>query len=63
MLRLALPALALLCLPAILPAEDAAPAGNDEVKKIMTEFQGRGTLRDDTPPKTPQEALKTFQMR
>lgn len=55
--------LALLCLTATLSAEEAAPAGNDEVKKIMQEFQGRGTLRDNTPPKSPKEAVQAFNMR
>ena len=64
MLRCApLTAAVLLSLPSVLPAQHAAPAGNDDVKKIMQEYQGRGVLRDDTPPKSPQDALKTFQMR
>ncbi len=29
----------------------------------MQTYAGRGTLRDDTPPTSPKDALKTFQMR
>ena len=41
----------------------AAPAGNEEVRKVMETFKGRGVMRDNTPPTPPNEALKTFQMR
>ncbi len=51
------------CLQPALIGQEELPAGNDDVKKIMKEYQGRGTLRDDTPPKSPEEALKTFKMR
>ena len=40
-----------------------AVAGNDQVRKIMETYGGRGTLADDTPPSTPQEALKKFTLR
>ncbi|CAN5747390.1 hypothetical protein BH11VER1_BH11VER1_28960 [soil metagenome] len=43
--------------------QEKAPAGNDEVRKVMESFKGRGTMRDDTPPSLPQEALKSFKMR
>jgi putative membrane-bound dehydrogenase-like protein len=39
------------------------PAGNEEVLKIMETFSGRGTLKDDTPPTPPEEALKKFTLR
>ncbi|WP_218281194.1 hypothetical protein [Verrucomicrobium spinosum] len=29
------------------------PAGNDEVRKIMETFTGRGTLKDGSPPTLP----------
>lgn len=46
------------------PAQsEAPPAGNEEVRKVMENFKGRGTMRDDTPPAPPQEALKSFKMR
>src|SRR5271168_5157786 len=41
----------------------APPAGNEEVRKVMETFKGRGVMRDNTPPTPPGEALKTFQMR
>jgi len=40
-----------------------AVAGNEQVRKIMETYGGRGTLADDTPPSTPQEALKKFTVR
>jgi putative heme-binding domain-containing protein len=43
-------------------AADAA-AGNEEVRKVTETFQGRGVMRDNTPPTPPSEALKTFKMR
>jgi putative heme-binding domain-containing protein len=39
------------------------PAGNEEVRKIMETFPGRGVQRDDTPPTPALEALKKFTMR
>ena len=39
------------------------PAGNDEVRKVVKTFGGRGVQRDDTPPTPPQEAVKKFTMR
>lgn len=38
-------------------------AGNEAVKKIMETRPGRGVMRDDTPPTSPQEAVKKFQTR
>lgn len=38
-------------------------AGNEAVKKIMETYGGRGTLADDTPMKSPAEALKSFKVR
>ena len=52
--------------PAGVPAAGdaaAAPAGNEEVRKVMETFKGRGVMRDNTPPTPPSEALKTFKMR
>ncbi|MDZ4290218.1 MAG: c-type cytochrome [Prosthecobacter sp.] len=40
-----------------------AVAGNDQVKKIMETYTGRGTLADDTPMTPPLEALKKFKTR
>ncbi|MDO8544570.1 MAG: c-type cytochrome [Opitutaceae bacterium] len=44
-------------------ADPAGPAGNEEVRKIMETYGGRGTLRDDTQPLAPVDALKSFKMR
>jgi putative heme-binding domain-containing protein len=44
-----------------LPGE-ALPAGNEEVARIMREFEGRGDLGDDTPPRTPEESLAAFEV-
>ncbi|MDQ3622470.1 MAG: c-type cytochrome [Verrucomicrobiota bacterium] len=41
----------------------APPAGNEEVRKIMETYAGRGTLADATPPTPAREALKTFKVR
>ncbi|HSJ04861.1 MAG TPA: hypothetical protein VK956_20480, partial [Verrucomicrobium sp.] len=63
---LLLTSLSVLPLCAQSPAEAgnaAPPAGNDEVRKIMETFTGRGTLKDGTPPTPPQEALAKFQLR
>ena len=43
-----------------LPAQEA---GNEDVRKVIESFPGRGTMRDETPPSSPQEALKKFTMR
>jgi putative heme-binding domain-containing protein len=45
------------------PPPSAPPAGNDEVRKIMETYGGRGVLRDNTPPTAPKDALKTFKMQ
>src|SRR5438128_1268897 len=39
------------------------PAGNDEVRKIMETYTGRGVLSDGSKPTPPQDALKSFKMR
>lgn len=44
-------------------ANSEAVAGNDQVKKIIETFAGRGTLADDTPPTPPLEAVKRFKTR
>jgi putative heme-binding domain-containing protein len=40
-----------------------AIAGTDQVQKVIETFSGRGTLADDTPPTSPEEAVKQFQVR
>ena len=46
------------------PAQnEASKAGNEDVRRVIETFGGRGTLRDETPPSSPQEALKKFAMR
>lgn len=53
-----------LCGAPLASAADTNPAaGNEEVRKIMETFQGRGVQRDNTQPLSPQDALKTFAMR
>src|SRR5688572_25363638 len=47
----------------VFAAESAPPAGNEEVRKIMETFGGRGTLSDGSKALAPAEALKTFTMR
>ncbi len=44
-------------------AADVSVAGNEEVAEIVKNYEGRGTLADDTPPTPPEEALKGFRMR
>ena len=44
-------------------AKTEAVAGNEQVKKIMETYTGRGTLADDTPPTPPEEAVKRFKVR
>lgn len=51
-------------LPSDVAAQNDTPqAGNDDVRRVIETFGGRGMLRDDTPPSSPQEALKKFAMR
>lgn len=40
-----------------------APAGNDEVKRIMETFPGRGVMSDHSKPTPPLEALKKFAIK
>jgi len=56
---------ALLSFTASLFAADAptAAAGNEDVRKIMETFVGKGVQRDNTKPLPPAEALQTFTMR
>ncbi|MFT5468911.1 MAG: putative heme-binding domain-containing protein [Verrucomicrobiales bacterium] len=42
---------------------DTTVAGNDQVADIIKNYEGRGTLADDTPPTPPKEAVKKFQVR
>ena len=44
-------------------APDVSVAGNDDVAEIVKNYEGRGTLADDTPPTPPEEALKRFRVR
>jgi len=59
----------LILLAALAPAaflsaqSDSPPSGNEDVKRIMETFEGKGTLKDDTPPTSPQDALKKFKLR
>jgi putative membrane-bound dehydrogenase-like protein len=47
---------------ASLPAAET-PAGTAEVQKIVETFEGRGVMRDNSPPLAPAEALKSFTLR
>ncbi|MCB1078901.1 MAG: hypothetical protein KDM64_13860, partial [Verrucomicrobiae bacterium] len=49
--------------PAPQPGADVTKAGTDQVADIIKNYEGRGTLADDTPPTPPQEAVKQFKMR
>lgn len=42
---------------------DVSKAGNDQVADIIKNYEGRGTLADDTPSTPPKEAVKKFRMR
>ncbi|MDF1814490.1 MAG: c-type cytochrome [Verrucomicrobiales bacterium] len=44
-------------------AQDASVAGNEQVKDIIENYKGRGTLADDTPLTPAQEAVKKFRVR
>ena len=47
-------------------AQEAAPtkpAGNEQVRKIMETYAGRGTLADSTPPTEAKEAAMQFELR
>ncbi len=61
--RILLPALA--ASAAVVHAQPAkeAVAGSEQVREVIENFAGRGTLADDTPPTAPQEALQRFQIR
>src|SRR5436190_18253314 len=61
--RIILSTALLLCCSAALPAQDTSRAGNEDVKKIMETFGGRGVMRDATPPTAPLDAVKKFKMR
>ncbi len=47
----------------LVAANPAGPAGNEDVRKIMETFGGRGALRDDSPPLSPADALRSFKLR
>ena len=49
-----------------LAAQNAAPqppAGNEQVRKIMETYAGRGTLADSTPPTNALDAVSQFELR
>ncbi len=45
------------------PGADLSKAGNEQVAEIIKNYEGRGTLADDTPPTPAKEAVKKFRMR
>jgi len=49
----------------LIAAEPVTPAaaGNAAVAEIMKNYAGRGTLADDTPMRSPSDALKSFKLR
>ncbi len=49
--------------PAPQPGADVSKAGNEQVAEIIKNYEGRGTLADDTPPTPAKEAVKRFKMR
>ncbi len=49
--------------PALRAADATAAAGNDDVRKIMETFVGKGVQRDNTKPLPPAEALQKFTLR
>lgn len=67
MLNSRLVLLACLGLSCVLHAQNEEPntdvAGNDQVAEIIKNYEGRGTLADDTPPTPAEEAVKQFVMR
>ncbi|TLD71958.1 c-type cytochrome [Phragmitibacter flavus] len=46
-----------------LQAQPPTPAANDEVRKVMETFKGRGVMRGETPPTPPDAAPDSFQLR
>lgn len=44
-------------------AQDTSVAGNDQVADIIANYEGRGTLADDTPPTPAAEAVNQFRVR
>ena len=44
-------------------AEVPSAAGNEQVRKIMETYAGRGTLADGTPPTPPAQAVNLFKLR
>ena len=45
------------------PPDPAAPAGHEQVRRIMETFEGRGVMRDNSRPLAPADALKSFKLR
>lgn len=52
-----------LCLSGFHPLHGQPPAANEEVRKVMETFKGRGVMRGDAPPTSPDQAAHTFQWR
>ena len=45
------------------PSAITTPAANDDVRKVTETFAARGIQRDDTPPTSPKESLRTYSVR
>jgi putative membrane-bound dehydrogenase-like protein len=60
-----LPLSAILWLPLAVGhcADTPSAAGNEQVRKIMENYAGRGTLADGTPPTAPADAAALFKLR
>lgn len=57
------PLIALACAAPLLFAADKEAAGNEQVRKTMETFVGRGVMADNTPPSAPADALRRFKLR
>ncbi|MCC9641550.1 c-type cytochrome [Rhodopirellula sp. JC740] len=44
------------------PAVNVGPAGNEDVARVMREFEGRGDLGDDSPPASPVETVSRLRV-
>lgn len=44
-------------------AQIPAPAANDDVRKVVETFEGRGQQKDGSKPRSPAEAVATFKVR
>lgn len=64
--RLLLPASFLALLLVVAHAQDStnpSPAGNEEVRRVIETFKGRGVMRGDTPPTPANQVLQSFSLR